>query len=105
MEFLETIYKGQSENWIVIYFEQNIYLNIYTTYMYVHTGYFRRNLQHIGRMFLRILYTDKTKHTYILSWVVMVLIKPENGDVLAVPHTLPVQHDVLYVCCAGLYLR
>jgi len=50
----------------IIYFKQNIYLNIYTTYMCVYI-YIYIYTHSFGRMFLRLTYIDKTKHTYILS--------------------------------------
>jgi len=41
-------------------------------FIVTNTGCFRRNLRYYGRTFLRKVYIDITKHTYIRSWTVRV---------------------------------
>jgi len=48
------------------------------TYEAGYTGRYRRNPPYFGKTFLRLIYIDITKHTYIWSWAVTEIIKREK---------------------------
>ena len=62
------------------------------------TGCFRRNLRYFGRTFLRKVYIDITKHTYIRSWAVTDILMGEKCGLLVLSRTVPVE-GVLSVHC------
>jgi len=66
----------------------------------LYTGCPGGNVPDIGRMFLKLKYTDITKNTYIRSWRVTKIMGREKCGLLAVLRTIPDSHDVLLVHCA-----
>jgi len=64
-----------------------------------YTGCPGANVPDLGRMFLKLKYTDITKNTYIRSWTVTEIKAREKCGLLAVPRTVPSSRDVLPVHC------
>ena len=69
-------------------------------YIYIYTGCPGRNVPDLGRMFLKLKWTDITQNTYIRSWTVTEIMAREKCGLLAVPPTLPDWRDVLPLRCA-----
>jgi hypothetical protein len=57
--------------------------------LYSYTGCPSGNVPDVGRMFLKLKYTDITQNTYIQSWTVTEIMAREKCGLLAVPRTLP----------------
>jgi len=68
------------------------------------TECFRRNLRYFGRTFLRNVYIDITKHTYIWSWAVTGILMGEKCGLLVLPRTVPIE-GVLSVHCPSAHFQ
>jgi hypothetical protein len=48
-----------------------------------------------GEGFFKLIHVDVTERTYIRSWIATEIITLEKCGLLAVPLTVPVEHDAL----------
>jgi len=64
----------------------------------LYTGCFRRDVPYFGRTCLRLIYSCITKHTCLRSWTIAEVVTRVKCD-LAVPRSVPIQHDVLSLQC------
>ena len=80
-----------------------IYMYIYICiYIYIYTGCPGGYVPDVGRMFLRLKYTDITQNIYIRSWTVTEIMARGNCGLLAVPRTVSVSRELQAMTTAAL---